>query len=270
MNKTTRYSYQAAAYILTFMVIQMACTALTMLFFKGNIKEAVPMIISSAASSAFTIVLFAWLKWSPPSRKYINTRPWGTLFWAACLSIGSVVPASLLQEGLGLELPETYAKMFTGIMSNDWGYLCIGLLVPVAEEMVFRGAVLRKLLCISGSRLRWASIAASALLFAIFHGNMAQGVNAFLLGLILGWLYTRTGSIVPGIVFHWMNNTCAFATFRLMPGTADMTVTQFYGGDVVKISLATVCSLAIFFAALYQLRTRLPKDGFKNTVEPDR
>ena len=88
---------------------------------------------------------------------------------------------------------------------------------------------------------------------------MAQGIGAFLCGLLLGWMYVRTGSIMPGVVFHWVNNSTAVLLYRIMPQAADMQFADFFGGDMKRVALAMLFSLMIFGASLFQLNQRLQK-----------
>ena len=97
-------------------------------------------------------------------------------------------------------------------------YLTLCLLPAIGEELFFRGA-LQGLMRPCGSA---AAIFAPALLFALLHLDLAQGITAFLGGLFLGWLAERTGSILPCMLLHLINNTIAFADISLQlyaPGT---------------------------------------------------
>ena len=97
-------------------------------------------------------------------------------------------------------------------------YLALCLLPAIGEELFFRGA-LQGLMRPCGSA---AAIFAPALLFALLHLDLAQGITAFLGGLFLGWLAERTGSILPCMLLHLINNTIAFADIYLQlyaPGT---------------------------------------------------
>src|SRR5699024_8412697 len=76
----------------------------------------------------------------------------------------------------------------------------------ILEELLFRGA-LQGLMRPCGSA---AAIFAPALLFALLHMDLAQGITAFVCGVFLGWLAERTGSILPGMLLHFVNNTIAF------------------------------------------------------------
>ena len=220
-----------ALYLFAFLTIQAICLAATMLFSLSNGITASTTTITTLASSIITIALFYKLRWTPCSGAYINTRPWFTMFWVVCLTIGTIAPLAYLTELLGVTLPDTYNEMFKGIMQHKLGFITIGIIAPIA----------------------------SAALFATVHGNMVQGIGAFLCGLLLGWMYVRTGSIVPGVVYHWVNNSTAVLLYRLMPQSADMQFADFFGGDMKRVALAIVFSLMIFGASMFQLNLRLQK-----------
>lgn len=248
-----------ALYLFAFLTIQAICLAATMLISQSSGITAGATTITTLASSIITIALFYKLRWTPCSGAYINTRPWFTMFWVVCLTIGTIAPLAYLTELLGVTLPDTYNEMFKGIMQHKLGFITIGIIAPIAEEYVFRGAILRVLCDITGKHRQWVAIVLSAALFATVHGNMAQGIRAFLCGLLLGWMYVRTGSIVPGVVYHWVNNSTAVLLYRLMPQSADMQFADFFGGDMKRVALAIVFSLMIFGASMFQLNLRLQK-----------
>lgn len=244
-------------YVLILAAIQIVVGTVTK--FISQTADVTPMVttLCSVISSVLTIALFAWRKWTPMSGQYINQRPWFTQFWVICLALGSALPMTFFTEQVGLELPPDYTKLFKGMINSDLGFLALAILAPIAEEMVFRGAILRRLLDAFDKRWHWAAIVITAALFGIVHLNMAQGINAFVMGLLLGWMYMRTRSIMPGIIFHFANNTMAFFLYRLFPNAADKTLVEFYGGNMTNVLMAVAFSLMIFCAALYQLNFRL-------------
>ena len=69
--------------------------------------------------------------------------------------------------------------------------------------MLFRGAITKVLL---RKYNPVKAIILSALIFGIFHINPAQVVGATLSGILFAWLYYKTGSLVPGILIHILNN----------------------------------------------------------------
>ena len=91
------------------------------------------------------------------------------------------------------------------LVSGIAGILNACIFAPIAEEIGFRGLILGGLL---KTRCRpWIAILVSAVIFALFHGFGAQFVTAMLFGILVGWLYWRTGSIIPGIIIHIVNNS---------------------------------------------------------------
>ena len=83
------------------------------------------------------------------------------------------------------------------------------LLAPLFEEMMFRGILLAGFL---KRYPRGLAIAYSALFFGAAHLNIYQFFLAFLLGLVQGWLYERSRSLLPCIALHAAVNASAMAS----------------------------------------------------------
>ena len=249
----------ALIYTIVFAAIQVVVSMLVqgvwmLVMGKESAMNATGMIITMAVFSVLTMVVFLWAKWSVVSRHWVRTRPWFVLFWCVLAALGALIPSVWIQEHMP-ELPNIVEGEFDMIMKDRWGYLVVGLLAPLAEEMVFRGAVLRSLL--RWKENPWIGIVISAVLFAVIHMNPAQMPHAFLIGLLLGWLYYRTDSIVPGLVYHWVNNTVAYVMYNLYPNP-DLTLVELFGTEQ-KVLMALGCSLLIFLPSLFQLNQRLNK-----------
>jgi len=248
---------RALFYTIMFVAIQFLAGGVAALIFKllnGDSTGATGLIVTTATASIMAVVIFLAAKWTVVSRHWIQTRPWFVLFWCVMAALGILVPSTWLQEQMPT-LPNFAEDAFDMIMKDRMGYFIIGLLAPLSEEMVFRGAVLKSLL--QWKRNPWIGIAISALLFALIHMNPVQMPHAFLVGLLLGWMYYRTDSIVPGVVYHWVNNTVAYVMYNLYPDP-DMTLVDLFGSQRT-ILMALVFSLCIFLPALYQLNLRLKK-----------
>jgi membrane protease YdiL (CAAX protease family) len=226
----------------------------TLVMGKDTVMNATGLIITMAVFSILTMAVFLLAKWSVVSRHWVRTRPWFVLFWCVVAALGAIVPSVWLQEHMP-ELPNVVEGEFDMIMKDRWGYFVVGLLAPLAEEMVFRGAILRSLL--RWKQNPWVGIAISALLFAVVHMNPAQMPHAFLIGLLLGWMYWRTDSIVPGVVYHWVNNTVAYILYNIYPDP-DLTLVEMFGSEQ-KVLMALGFSLLIFLPSLFQLNQRLAK-----------
>lgn len=89
----------------------------------------------------------------------------------------------------------------TGLGDTFSMFLYMGILAPIAEEILFRGLVLRTLLP-HGKRF---AILLSAFLFGIFHGNLVQTPYAFCVGLVLGYVAVEY-SMAWAMVLHMFNN----------------------------------------------------------------
>lgn len=267
MNKKT-FPYIAIAYVLVFLFIQVVSDYLVLAVNKLISNEPTegltPMatIIALAIFTLVSVALFLKMKWAEVSRNYIMTRPWFTLFWSVIAALGAIIPSAYMQE-LMPEWPDAIQRMIEqsaqqmmGIMNTPGGYAVICLLAPIGEELVFRGAVLHKLLEWKPER-RWLMITFSAVLFAVAHMNPAQIIHPLLIGLLLGWMYERTGSIIPGVAYHWANNTAAFLLARLYQDP-DITVTQIMGSQS-RALMAVGFSLLIFIPAIYQLNVWMKK-----------
>ena len=221
---------------------------------KDQVMNATGVIITMALFSLITMAVFLIAKWSVVSRHWVRTRPWFVLFWCVVAALGALVPSVWLQEHMP-ELPNLVEGEFDMIMKDRMGYFVVGLLAPLAEEMVFRGAILRSLLRWKSNP--WVGIVISAILFAVIHMNPAQMPHAFLIGLLLGWMYWRTDSIVPGVVYHWVNNTVAYILYNIYPNP-DLTLLDLFGSEQ-KVWMALGFSLLIFLPSLFQLNQRLSK-----------
>lgn len=77
------------------------------------------------------------------------------------------------------------------------------LLAPVSEELIFRGVTLRQA---KKTLPFWAANIFQAVLFGAFHMNMIQGIYAFCLGLLLGYICEKSGSIYNSIFLHFLFN----------------------------------------------------------------
>lgn len=85
-------------------------------------------------------------------------------------------------------------------------FLATIVIAPIIEEFIFRGLIL-KLLKPYGL---WFSVIITSMMFAIMHGNIPQGIGAFFIGMILAIVTIKTGSVVPAIFLHAMNNLIPF------------------------------------------------------------
>lgn len=251
---------KAIIYLIEFIAIQLiggyVVRVLWKLFGGSESFSSGLLITTTCVISVLTIVIFLLARHAEVSPSWLRSRPWATLFWCVIAAFGAIIPSVWLQEQMP-ELPNLAEQEFDMILQNRWGYLSVGLLAPLSEELVLRGAVLRSLLR-SPKLSPWAAIAISAVFFALIHFNPAQMPHAFAIGLLLGWMYYRTDSILPGVAFHWVNNTIAYVMYNLYPNP-HLKLIDLFGGSQRHVGAAIVFSLLILLPAIYQLHLSLRK-----------
>lgn len=87
-------------------------------------------------------------------------------------------------------------------------FLGLGILVPIAEELIFRGLIYRRMRRLMPVK---AAIFCSVLLFAVYHGNMIQILFALPMALVLTVLYEKEKLLLFPVLFHMGANLIAVA-----------------------------------------------------------
>ena len=109
---------------------------------------------------------------------------------------------ALLQQLPALQqLFSNYDKLASTLMDGSFimSLIAVGIAGPIFEELLFRGLVFGELRKITKVRV---AIVLQALLFGVYHLNIVQGSYAFLIGLLLGFIYYRSKSIIAPILVH--------------------------------------------------------------------
>ncbi|RGM49864.1 MULTISPECIES: CPBP family intramembrane glutamic endopeptidase [Bacteroides] len=125
------------------------------------------------------------------------------LVWSLLAGLSTIFLISALVSQLSF-LPDWLNQTFSVLQSGWLGIVCISVLGPILEELLFRGAITKALL------RKYSPVKAiliSGLIFGLFHVNPAQVVSAALIGFFLAWLYYKTRSLVPCILIHILNNS---------------------------------------------------------------
>lgn len=150
-----------------------------------------------------------------------------------------------------LPLDDLMQDRFAGISRDPLGALTISVIAPVLEEVMFRGAIQGYLIRRTGKPA--ASIVAAALVFGIFHMNPIQVVFATMFGIVLGWIYYRTGSLMSVIVGHVLNNSIATLTMLTMSHVDEKAVS-----NEAPAYFAFVLFLLISIVLVRKLNSSLP------------
>ena len=81
-------------------------------------------------------------------------------------------------------------------------FVCTCILAPIFEELIFRKIMMDRLSAFGGG----VAICFSAVAFGLFHGNFSQIFYATAVGIVLGYVYHRTGKVIYTVILHGMLN----------------------------------------------------------------
>ena len=169
---------------------------------------------AQAGASLFTfavVVAFGIRRSGAAWRDVLPLRP-VPLFLLAPMAVAVLGVGILLSEADNLlrtvlPPPAWLERMFAELAGGRrslWGSIALLVVAaPVTEEALFRGLILRGFLARYAVR---RAIVVSALLFAVFHLNPWQLAGAATAGMLFAWWRAATGSLVPGLVCHALNN----------------------------------------------------------------
>jgi CAAX protease family protein len=101
---------------------------------------------------------------------------------------------------------ESYQKVAKTISANTTSpiaLICMIIIIPFVEEFLFRGMIFNEF---KKAMPLILSIILQALIFALFHGNILQGIYTFLLGVLCALVYIWCKSIIAPIILHMTYN----------------------------------------------------------------
>lgn len=118
-------------------------------------------------------------------------------------SVGVTCLSAMIQMAFfDAEYQKTAESMYTASFSAQ--IIVLGLIVPIAEELIFRGVMFRRY---RENRMFLYSALWSSLFFALMHSNGMQTMYGFLLGILLCYVYEKFGSIQAPVCLHVVLNT---------------------------------------------------------------
>jgi len=198
--------------------------------FSGKFENIVPYVIFAFAIIIKYYVVIILLKWLSNSRneqklKY-HLNPMSFIFAALMiLAFRLIFDNSLILWVSKISMPDFVNAGFKEpSVSPILLILSATVVAPIYEEIIFRGVLLKGM----SKKINPAiALVVSALFFAVVHFNIPQGINAFLLGLVIGFIYITTDSIYLCIFAHFINNILALlvsSRFALIGGKNAMEI----------------------------------------------
>ena len=171
---------------------------------------------------------------------------WGVLLASVMFIVAMGLWTNYFSELAGL--PDNMKDVFEQMMNNPLGIISIVVMAPLVEELLFRGAIQGYLM--RKWKMPYLGIIVSSLIFGVVHGNPAQIPFAFVVGMALGWMYYLTGSLIPGMLMHFINNGSSVLLY-VLSGDPDATMISSLGENgalilaLIGIVLTVVCIFII-------------------------
>ena len=207
-------------------------------------------MVLSGIAMIWHLIHFKYVKFNLKSFGEVSGK---TIALSIPLIVAGMIFINLCSEFIGL--PDMMQDTFRAMSRNVFGIISITIMAPLVEELLFRGAIQGHLLR-KGMKPVYAILIASAV-FGIVHMNPIQIPFAFAIGMIFGWLYYRTGSVVPGMIGHFINNSIATIQMALLSKEELNTKTIEWLGEGPTYAIFAI-SLAVTIGMFLYLKKRLP------------
>lgn len=208
--------------------------------------------LSALATIILTGILFARdRKLEQKARIMLPERAPISKYWSVVVfGIAGCIAATCLMAMIQLAFyDEKYQQ--TAQITYSAGFLMqiigLGVVIPVAEELMFRGILYKRFRERQGF---WYSALWSSLLFSFMHSNTTQMIYTFLLGVLLAYLYEKFGSFRAPVVLHILLNTGSVVF-------TELGVFGWLAGSPVRMAGAVI-SGAFLCSVMFVLIQRMP------------
>lgn len=178
-------------------------------------RDGLAALLVGVPASSLGLIVVAWLAAGRPRRERLRLLPTrvpargilAMIVGILALSQALESLALLVGVGPGANLDWIARTLATATpLTLALAVLVIGGLAPVGEELFFRGFMLTRL------RQVWRAgpaIVVTALAFGLIHGEWVHGLLATGIGLYLGLVTVRSGSVIAAVICHVANNTAS-------------------------------------------------------------
>ncbi|MEP7123441.1 MAG: CPBP family intramembrane glutamic endopeptidase [Byssovorax sp.] len=241
-------SFVAAGWALGATLVFQLLAQLTFSLRPAATVDLVSQVACQAA--AYSLAIFLILRVHAPDAdvgSFLAFRRTNVAFYALAILLGAalVVPAAALSDLITARFPpppadDSIVELFQAVSLPRKLMMGAAACVvgPMLEELLFRGALFKPVRK-SYRGLVTPTIVTTALLFALVHGEWQRMIHIGIIGLGLGLVRQRSGSIVPSMLVH--------VTFNAIPLVAAVMLTKPGGPPVdlpVPLWLAASCVAA--------------------------
>lgn len=155
---------------------------------------------------------------------------------AALVTVAAIVGLNVFLEVMGVtDKALAYENMLADSYSASLfiGLLCFGIVIPVVEEILFRGIIyniLRRRAKIS------VAMIISAFTYGMYHMNYIQGVYAFVMGCLMVYMYEYFGSFAAPVAVHVVSGCLVYL----------LTYTPLVKSPLYSLPVCLVCGLSVY------------------------
>ncbi len=212
-----------------------------------------------------TISYALWIRWLRTGcrgdREVLFTGWKLDLTWIFFGMIALFAATILIEPVLAL-FPDRWLELLDEHMRlGGWMMLTVIVAAPILEEILFRGII-------QGSLVRkygpWRGVLFASVVFGVVHGIPQQVVNAFFVGMVLGFVYYCSRSLVVAMVIHAINNAVSY--FSWIVGGEQMNFTWEMIDDrriyLILYAVALIV-LALFYVAVIR---RIRRDRVEQSI----
>ena len=226
-----------------FVAATVLCNMLGVLLVRtGSVSEGFSAFVCYGVQFAVTILYALWVRRHRTARGTkllrfgVRRVDPAVVLWGLVMTIAT----SLVVEPLVDWMPEGMLELLNRQMGlGGWMMLTSIVLAPVLEEILFRGIVQDSLTEKLGP----------------LRGIL---IGACVFGIVLGFIYYRSGSLVPVILIHMINNAISYFSW-VLSGERIVSTRQMIGNDTIYyIVYALAC--AVFVVALITIVRTLSRD----------
>lgn len=194
-----------------FIVVTVGCGIfLDMMVETNNISKGFGMFLAYIIQFSIVgvVAVMQWKKHRPAGEPVIKLGfanvDVRVILWGFLM----VIATGVVIEPILMLMPNRYLDALKDMMNmGGWAMLTTVICAPILEEVLFRGVLQESLTSKYGST---RGIIIASAVFAVIHIIPQQVVNAFFIGIILGYIYYLTQSVVNVIILHALNNAMAF------------------------------------------------------------
>lgn len=184
----------------------------TLVLTDGILKYATEI---SALSAFCAIPVFVWMFRKDRKLDQENGRvqsrrgSWKSYMFLVGISIATAIGLNnlLLLSNLS-QMSEGYQKASELLYQPSIfvQLLCVGIIIPIMEELMFRGLLFQRL---KENMPAMRAMIYSALFFGLYHGNLVQMIYGALCGVLLAYVYEKFGSLKAPMIMHVLMNITA-------------------------------------------------------------